>query len=423
MLGLLPQVSPAVQLTQAPLPSHTRLLPQLVPADFGAPSLHTVVPVPQVVVPCRQTLGLPPHAWPAVQLPQKPAPSHTWPLPQLVPAPFGAPSTHVCVPVVQEVTPLAHAALGLVLHDAPLTQLMQLAALLQTWLVPQLVPAALGVESRHTGAPVVQEMAPFAHAALGLVLQLCPAVQLTQLPALLQTWLLPQLVPGALALPFSQVRPPVAQDATPVKQGLGLVLQLPPAVHATHSPAGLHTWLVPQLLPTALGAESRHTDAPVMHEVTPVRHESGLVVHGCPDVQPTHWPLGLHTWLLPHVVPGGLGAESAQTWLPVSQAVSPVRHTLVLVVQLVPALQPTQLPLALQTWLTPQVVPTGFDMPSTHMVPDVQLMTPSLQAPGLLVQLVPALHAPQKPFPSHTSAPHETPAALLPESTHVCAPV
>jgi hypothetical protein len=109
-------------------------------------------------------------------------PSHTWLVPQLVPAGFGVPSTHVCAPVLQEVTPYRQAALGLVVHDRPSVHDTQLPEPLHTMFVPQAVPAALGVPSTHVCAPVLHEVTPFMHAGLGLVAQASPAVQATQPP-------------------------------------------------------------------------------------------------------------------------------------------------------------------------------------------------------------------------------------------------
>jgi hypothetical protein len=109
-------------------------------------------------------------------------PSHTWLVPQLVPAGFGVPSTHVCAPVLHEVTPYRQAAFGLVVHDRPAVHDTQLPEPLHTMFVPQLVPAGFGAPSTHVCAPVLHEVTPFMQAALGLVVQASPAVQATQPP-------------------------------------------------------------------------------------------------------------------------------------------------------------------------------------------------------------------------------------------------
>lgn len=60
-----------------------------------------------------------PHATPAVQLTQAPFPSHTWLVPQVVPAEvLVVASTQVSTPVLHEVTPALH-GFGFVGHAAP----------------------------------------------------------------------------------------------------------------------------------------------------------------------------------------------------------------------------------------------------------------------------------------------------------------
>jgi hypothetical protein len=79
------QAAPAVQALHTP-PPQTRFVPQLVPFATGAEvSEHTGAPVPQEMVPAWQTLtGV--QESPAWQATQPPAPSHTLLVPQLVPA-------------------------------------------------------------------------------------------------------------------------------------------------------------------------------------------------------------------------------------------------------------------------------------------------------------------------------------------------
>jgi hypothetical protein len=130
--------------------------------------------------------GLPVQVLPAVQFPQKPLVSHTCELPQAVPAPFGAPSTHWLAPLAQEVVPWRQAE-GLPLQALPAVQAAQPPAPLQTWLVPQATPGALFDRSRQFGVPVLQSVVPVLQGAPGLLEQLCPATQVTQLPAPEQT--------------------------------------------------------------------------------------------------------------------------------------------------------------------------------------------------------------------------------------------
>lgn len=50
-----------------------------------------------------------------------------------------------------------------------------------------MVPCAFGVPSTHVCAPVMHEVTPLRQPGLGLVVQLPPAVQATQLPAAVHT--------------------------------------------------------------------------------------------------------------------------------------------------------------------------------------------------------------------------------------------
>jgi hypothetical protein len=84
-------------------------------------------------------------------------------------------------------------------------------------LVPQLVPAVLFVVAPHTGAPVLQEIDPFWQALLGW--HDVPAVQETQLALLLQTWLVPQLVPAVLLVVAVQTGAPLLHAIAPSWQG------------------------------------------------------------------------------------------------------------------------------------------------------------------------------------------------------------
>jgi hypothetical protein len=138
-------------------------------------------------------------------------------------------------------------------------------------------------------------------------------VHATQLPPL-QTWLVPQLVPAAFALPSTQACAPVLHDVTPLRhEGLGLVVHALPAVQATHAPEPLHTWLLPQLVPAPLLPESLHVNAPVLHALRPVRQTPGLVVHAAPAVHEMQLPAPLQTRLLPQLEPAPmLVAESTQ---------------------------------------------------------------------------------------------------------------
>ena len=160
----------------------------------------------------------------------------------------------------------------------PAVQEPQLPLPSQTRLVPQLVPADLLPLSTQVCAPVEQEVAPFLQ-MLGFVVQAAPAVHDTQVPEPLHTWLVPQVVPAAVLPPSMQVIAPVEHVVVPTLQLVGLPVHDWPAAHATHMPP-LQTMLVPQLTPGALLLPSTQVMAPVVHAVTPLRHaDDGLVVH------------------------------------------------------------------------------------------------------------------------------------------------
>ena len=119
-------------------------------------------------------------------------------------------SMQVWTPVLHEVMPTLQ-MLGFVVHDAPAVHAMQLPALLHTMFGPQAVPAAFCVLSLQTIVPVPQVVTPVKQ-GLGLVVQLPPAVQEPQLPLPSHTRLVPQLVPPILLLPSAQVIDPIPQE-------------------------------------------------------------------------------------------------------------------------------------------------------------------------------------------------------------------
>jgi hypothetical protein len=270
-LGLLAQLAPSVQAMHDPLPLQTRLVPHAVPpATLPVPSTQVCAPVLHEVMPCLHGVGLPAQLAPATQPMQEPEPLHTWFVPQTVPpGSLPAASMHVCAPVLQEVTPSLQ-KVGFVVHDEPAVHATQLPLLLQTWLVPQLVPADFWLPSTQVWLPVLHEVMPLKQAELGLVVQLAPAVQPMHPPEPLHTWLVPQLVPAAFGVPSTHCWLPVLHEVMPLAQAaLGLVAQAWPAVQETQLPEPLHTWLVPQVVPAAFGLPSTHAEVPVLHEVMP----------------------------------------------------------------------------------------------------------------------------------------------------------
>jgi hypothetical protein len=246
---------------------------------------QTAAPDAQTVVPTMQGApGFTLHTWPTVQGTQAPAPLHTPPVHALPAATLVVVSTHVCAPVVQEVTP-ATQALELVLHAAPAVQGTQAPAPLHTPPVHGLPAATSVVVSTHPCAPVTHELVPTLHGA-GLVLHAVPAVQGTQAPAPLHT---PpaHALPAATLVTLPQLGPPPPQLTSPCVQGVGLQgalltqeVQLPPR----------QTRLRPQDVPSGCGTVvSVHDWVPVAHEVLPMRQ--GLATaQSSPDSQLTHAP-------------------------------------------------------------------------------------------------------------------------------------
>jgi len=117
------------------------------------------------------------------------------------------------------------------------------------------------------------------------------AVQDTHAPVL-QTWLVPQVVPFAFAAPSTQAEVPVAQLVAPSWQSVsGFVVQATPAVQEAHAPA-LQTRFVPQLVPFGSGAAFWQSGWPVVQSVAPRwQAGSGFVVHVAAAVQALHVPL------------------------------------------------------------------------------------------------------------------------------------
>ena len=197
----------------------------------------------------------------------------------------------------------------------------------------------------HTGEPVVQEIAPALH-LLGLAMQLMPELHAAQVPAGVQTWFVPQLDPGeSLLAPSTHTALPVVQEVTPCLHAVGLVVQVPPAVQLPQFPLA-HTWPFPHAVPLArLVVVSVHTAAPVAHDTRPVLHGLGLVVQAVFSVQLTHAPFPSHTRLVPQVVPAfSLPVSSMQIAAPVVHETMPSLQWPGLVLQLEPLAQAEQTP-------------------------------------------------------------------------------
>ena len=286
--------------------------------------------------------------------------------------------------------------------------------------MPQLTPAALLlVLSTHVCAPVVQAVVPILQAP-GLPVQVFPGVQEMQEPLPLQTRFVPQLVPPALLVPSMQVIAPVVQDVVPFLHAVGLPVQAMPGVQGTHVPVPLHTMFKPQLVPAVLLPLSTHVCVPDEQDVVPVLQMPGLVVHAVFIVHGPQVPL-LHTWFVPQDVPLGRFPVSAQTDVPVTHDVAPVRQGFV-GWQLAPAVQPPQMPL-LQTLLVPQTVPlTRFAPLSAQVMVGEQAVKPAWH--GLEgTQASPTVHATQAPLLHTRLVPQVVPFATLSDSTQTGAPV
>lgn len=155
-------------------------------------------------------------------------------------------------------------------------------------------------DSEQTGAPVAQAVVPVRH-GLPLTLQVAPAVQLAQLPVDPHTLFVPQLVPAARSVPLSlQTGVPVEQTIAPSWQGFGGT-QSAPSAQAPHLPER-HTIPVPHDVPFGWSPDSAQTEAPVAHEIVPVRHEFPGGEQAPPTAQVTQAPL-LQTLSAPQTVP------------------------------------------------------------------------------------------------------------------------
>lgn len=207
--GLVVQEAPLTQGVQICAGSQTWLVPQLAPTVLGAPSTHVRRPAVQAVIPAKHGLGFVAQASPGAQRPQKPAPSQIAATPQTSPAFLGSPSAHTEAPEPHDVTPKRHFD-GLVPQLLPASQLTQLPLLLQTSVPPHSVPVGACFASMHVGVPVAQEVSPSKQVALGLLAQDSPAAHSMQTPAALQTlfsahdWpaLLPWQTLGSWQLPL-----------------------------------------------------------------------------------------------------------------------------------------------------------------------------------------------------------------------------
>lgn len=274
-------------------------------------------------------------------------------VPQEVPLATVPVSAQTEAPVTQEVVPVRHGFVGW--HCAPDVHDTHMPAL-QTLFIPHSVPLARFLPVSEQVMVGAQTVMP-AWQALPLGVQAIPAVQETQLPSL-QTMLVPQEVPLVKFPDSVQTGTPVPQAIAPVRQGLPLTVQLAPAWQATQLPLLLQTLSVPQLVPAATGVVlSVQTGAPVEHESDPW-WQALAGTQAAPCWQAPHWP-SRQTMPVPQELPFGWLPDSTQTDVPVAQEVVPLRQGLPATVQATPAVQGTQAP-PLQTMFWPQTVPLAW---------------------------------------------------------------
>jgi hypothetical protein len=276
--------------------------------DLGVPSMHVDAPVTQDVTPFRHVDGLLVHAWPAVHEMQVPLPLHTRLVPQLVPAAVLPASRQRGSPVAQSVTPVLQGDPGLVLHAWPAVHARHCPFPLHTMFEPHAVPArALSASLQPADMP--QVTTPSLHAPPGLVLQTVPAAQVVHAPAL-QNLSVPQFVPSGASSLSRHCGAPVAHAIAPFLHGLpALVAQGAPAAHGMQVAAALQTWPVPQLAPGLFVVPFVH--AAGLHTVVPFVQGSLLVAQGSPTVQAVHAP-PMQSMLLPHGVPSRALSPSLQ---------------------------------------------------------------------------------------------------------------
>jgi hypothetical protein len=193
--------------------------------------------------------------------------------------------------------------------------------------------------------------------------QAAPAMHAMQLPSM-QTLLAPQDVPFGLFPDAVHVDAPVKQEVVPTLQGSARGHALP-GVHAAHPPA-LQTFPLPQDVP--FGTRAEVSEQLIVGEQTDLPTWQGLAgVQASPAEQATHAP-PLQTVPVPHDVPSGAFPDSKHTGAPVLQTVMPVRQGFPGIAQVDPAAQVAQVPVASQTIPLPQTVPTGrFIAVSVHV--------------------------------------------------------
>lgn len=322
----------------------------------------------------------------------------------MTPTPLLPKSTQVCVPVKQLVCPVRQ-GLGLVPQAAPAAHVTQVPVPLQTWLEPQVVPAASTAESRHTALPVPQSVTPARQGAPGLVVHAAPPLQARHWPFPLQTCPAPQFVPAAVLTPSTQATA-VPHWVEPTRQGApGLVAQLCPDTQLMQAPVR-QILSMPHEVPVGASGPSRHDGLPVVQDTTPSLHGPlGLPLHVAPAGQAMHMPCALQTCPPPHDTPASTAVAALEQAGLGEHAVTPRLHGSVFEAQTRPAWQGAHAP-PTQRSLGPQVVPSPALAPSTQVAAPLRhAVLPSLQGePGLVPQVVPSVQEAVQTRPPSASA-------------------
>lgn len=148
----------------------------------------------------------------------------------------------------------------------------------QTRSTPQVLPASLSAPSSQAGvAP--QAVTPCAQ-GFRLVVQVCPAVQVEQVPPR-QIFPVSQGVPFGEAALSSQTRVPLVHRTTPVTHAPpGLVVHALPWSHSKHVPAEVQTFPGPHDAPVCRGVAVSTQLGVAPHVVFPSRHGFGFVEQG-----------------------------------------------------------------------------------------------------------------------------------------------
>lgn len=275
--------------------------PQLAAVPSGTSvSTQTDVPVAQLVSHrVQEPVGV--QVVPAVQTTHAPSPSQTWPGPQVVPPATGSvDGVHTGAPELQAIRDCVHAPASV--QSWPSTHEMQPPAPLHTRPEPQLEPGAVGVAvGLHTGAPVEQSIRCSKQEPGGVQSRSC--VQAAQVPAPSQTSPVPQVVPGATGSAVGvHTGAPEPQAIRDIVHAFGGV-QSWPSTHAMHWPAGSQTLPASHDAPVASGVVvSTHRSAPLPQLVCQSVQEPGGV-QLVPAVQETQVPVGSQTMFVPHVAP------------------------------------------------------------------------------------------------------------------------